>query len=217
MFRWKLEGGIALRLLQMRNATEVFARVDADRAFLRVWLPWVDHHRDVADTKVFIREALEQFVLGEAIHVGIWYEGAFAGVIGYHRINTENRLGEIGYWLGEAYQGKGIMTRACRAMVAYGFSELKLNRIEIHCALDNTKSRAVPERLGFKEEGLLRQAERVHDRYVDNVVYGMVASEYDFRFGIELDMLGIHVRYTPTPDISKGPIRDAGWEMRDDL
>ncbi len=180
MFRWKLEDGIELRLLQLRNAPEVFALVDTGRAFLRVWLPWVDNHRDVADTEAFIREALEQFVLGEAIHVGIWYDGVFAGVIGYHRINMENHLGEIGYWLGEQYQGKGIMTRACRAMVTYGFSELKLNRIEIHCALDNTKSRAIPERLGFKEEGILRQAERVHDRFVDNVVYGMVASDFGF-------------------------------------
>ena len=180
MFRWTLEDEIELRLLQMRNASEVFALVDADRDFLREWLPWVDNHRDVADTKSFIGEALEQFALGEAIHVGIWYEGIFAGVIGFHRINIDNHVGEIGYWLGEVYQGKGIMTRACRAMVAYGFSELKLNRIEICCASENRKSRAIPERLGFKEEGTLRQAERLRDRFVDNVVYGMVAS--DFRF-----------------------------------
>ncbi len=178
MFHWKLEDEIELRLLQMRNAPEVYALVDAGRAFLRAWLPWVDHHRDVVDTESFIREALEQFVLGEAIHVGIWHKGVFAGVIGYHRINTENRFGEIGYWLGEAYQGKGIMTQACRAMMVYGFSELKLNRVEIHCALENQKSRAIPERLGFKEEGILRQAERVHNRFVDNVVYGMVASDF---------------------------------------
>ena len=180
MFRWKLGDEIELRLLQMRNAPDVFARVDADRDFLRVWLPWVDHHRDVADTESFIGEALEQFVLGEAIHVGIWYEGVFAGVIGFHRINTANRLGEIGYWLGEAYQGKGIMTRACRAMVTYGFTELKLNRIEICCAPENRKSRAIPERLGFKKEGVLRQAERIRDQFVDNVVYGMVASDFGF-------------------------------------
>ena len=182
MFHWTLEDEIELRLLQLRHAPEIFARVEADRAFLRVWLPWVDHHRDVADTESFIHEALEQFVLGEAVHVGIWYGGAFAGVIGFHRINTEHRLGEIGYWLGETFQGKGIMTRACRAMVAYGFSELKLNRIEIHCAPENRKSRAIPERLGFQEEGILRQAERLRDRFVDNIVYGLVASDSDFGF-----------------------------------
>ena len=70
------------------------------------------------------------------------------------------------------------MTQACRAMVAYGFSERGLNRIEIHCAPANVKSRAIPERLGFRIEGTLRQADKLVDGYVDNVVYGLLASEY---------------------------------------
>ncbi len=90
----------------------------------------------------------------------------------------QNRVGEIGYWLGDVFQGRGIMTQACRAMVAYGFSERGLNRIEIHCAPANVKSRAIPERLGFRIEGTLRQAEKLVDGYVDNVVYGLLASEY---------------------------------------
>lgn len=178
MFHWQYDDEVELRLLQVRNAREVYALIEADRAFLRVWLPWVEHHRDVSDTEMFIQETLEQFALGEAVHVGIWYDDRFAGVIGYHRIDAKNRLGELGYWLGEAFQGKGIMTRACRAMVAYGFSELKLNRVEIRCAPTNLKSRAIPERLGFKEEGVLRQVERIQSRFVDNVVYGLVASNY---------------------------------------
>lgn len=96
----------------------------------------------------------------------------------HHRIDLQNRIGELGYWLGEKFQGRGIMTKACRAMVAYGFSERALNRIEIHCAAANEKSRAIPERLGFRIEGALRQAERLADGYVDNVVYGLLASEF---------------------------------------
>ncbi len=178
MFRWRFDDEVELRLLQMRNAPELFALVEAERDFLYNWLPWVDHHRDIADTESFIREALEQFILGDAVHVGIWYKADLVGVIGYHRIDVVNQLGELGYWLGERSQGKGIMTRACQAMVDYGFSDLKLNRIEIHCAPTNLRSRAIPERLGFKEEGVLRQAERLHDRFVDNIVYGMLASDY---------------------------------------
>ena len=178
MFHRRLDKDIELRLLELRHAPEVFARIHGCRAYLRVWLPWVDQTQDVADVEAFIREAIGQFANGEAVHVGIWYGGVFAGVVGYHLIDLRNRIGEIGYWLGEAFQGRGIMTKACRAMVAYGFSERGFNRIEMHCAPGNRKSRAIPERLGFRIEGTLRQAEKFSDRFVDNVVYGLLASEY---------------------------------------
>ncbi len=178
MFHRRLDKDIELRLLELRHAPEVFARIHACRAYLRVWLPWVDYTQDVADVEAFIREAIGQFANGEAVHVGIWYGGVFAGVIGYHRIDSKNRVGEIGYWLGDTFQGRGIMTKACRAMVAYGFAERGLNRIEIHCAPANGKSRAIPERLGFRIEGTLQQAEKLVDGYADNVVYGLLASEY---------------------------------------
>lgn len=178
MFHQRIDEHIELRLLELRHAPELFACIDACRAYLREWLPWVDQTQEVADTEVFISDAVEQFADGEAVHVGIWYREVLAGVIGYHRIDLQNRSGEIGYWLGESFQGRGIMTKACRAMVSYGFSERGFNRIEIHCAPINGKSRAIPERLGFRIEGTLRQAERLVEGFVDNVVYGLLASEY---------------------------------------
>lgn len=178
MFRLRLDDDLELGLLQARDAPAVFVLVDANRAYLRAWLPWVDHHRDVTAAEAFIRKALDEFAGGKAIHAGIWYGGVFAGVVGYHRIDQDNGVGEIGYWLGEAFQGRGLMTRACRAMVAYGFDELGLNRVEIRCAPANRRSCAIPERLGFQAEGTLRQAERLGDHYVDHVVYALLAEEY---------------------------------------
>lgn len=70
------------------------------------------------------------------------------------------------------------MTRACQAMITYAFHTMKLNKVEIRCATENVRSRAIPERLGFKEEGLIRQAEWLYDHYVDLVVYGLLASEW---------------------------------------
>ncbi|WP_343076315.1 GNAT family protein [Pullulanibacillus sp. KACC 23026] len=87
-------------------------------------------------------------------------------------------MGTIGYWLGQGFQGKGIMTKALEAVIHYGFTELNLNRIEIQAAVGNKKSRALPESLGFKEEGRIRQAEWLYDHYVDHVVYGLLVKDW---------------------------------------
>ena len=109
---------------------------------------------------------------------GLWHCGQLAGVIGYAGIDWPNRTTGIGYWLGAAFQGRGLVTKACRALIAYAFTELKLNRVEIRCAPGNQKSCAIPKRLGFTEEGTLREVEWLYDHFVDLVVYGMLASEW---------------------------------------
>jgi len=89
-----------------------------------------------------------------------------------------NRAASVGYWLGEAHQGRGTMTKACSALTSHAFSGMGLHRIEIRCAVENRKSRAIPERLGFRNEGLIRDAEWLYDRFVDHVVYGMLETEW---------------------------------------
>ena len=105
-------------------------------------------------------------------------EGALAGVIGLEPIDSAHRTASIGYWLGAGQQGRGTMTRAVQALVEHAVSVLELNRIEIRAAVGNARSRAIPQRLGFREEGTLRQAERVGDAYLDIVVYSLLASEH---------------------------------------
>ena len=85
--------------------------------------------------------------------------GELVGIIGTHQIHWINRTVSIGYWLGEGYQGKGIMTKACKAVIQYLFEECGLHRIEIRAAVDNQKSRRIAERLSFSLEGILRQCE----------------------------------------------------------
>jgi ribosomal-protein-serine acetyltransferase len=70
------------------------------------------------------------------------------------------------------------MTSACRSLIHYLFSELQLNRVEIKACTDNLKSRAIPERLGFKHEGTIRQAEWIRNKFYDFEVYGILAEEW---------------------------------------
>ncbi len=96
----------------------------------------------------------------------------------YNYLDWNNRKTEIGFWLGESFQGKGLVTKSCGVMIDYAFNELKLNRVEMRCGVENTKSRKIPAKLGFREEGIIRQAERLHDHFVDFVIYGLFASEW---------------------------------------
>jgi len=181
VFSHKLSENTELRLLEERHAQELTELTERNRAYLRAWLPWVDSSRTVEDRKKFIRDSLKQFAENKGFVAGIWHEGRLAGVIGYDAIDWENRSTEVGYWLGEEYQGKGLVTTACRALVDHAFGELDLNRVSITCATENKKSCAIPERLGFRREGVRRQAEWLYDHFVDHVVYAALASEWQAR------------------------------------
>lgn len=174
----KIDDDSELRTYEEEHAEAVFAVVNQNREYLREWLPWVDSNVSVEDTKEFIRRGLDQQANDDGFQAGIWYQGRFAGGIGYHYIDRLNRKTEIGYWLDALLQGKGLMTRACKVMISYAFHEYGLNRVEIHCASGNVRSRAIPERLGFTQEGVLREASWLYDHFVDSVVYGMLDREW---------------------------------------
>jgi len=178
MFARSLGNDAELRLLEMRHAEELFALVDQNRLHLRQWLNWVDDNRSVADSRSFIRGALQQFANNNGFQTGIWFQGTLAGVIGHNYIDWLDSKAEFGYWLGAPFQGHGLMTSACRALIEHSFDDLRLNRVEILCASGNLKSRAIPERLSFTQEGVFRQAEWLYDHFVDLVVYGLLADEW---------------------------------------
>ncbi|SMP51281.1 GNAT family N-acetyltransferase [Anoxynatronum buryatiense] len=180
MFSWIIdhEKRLELRLLELSQADALFRLTEENRGYLRQWLPWLDAIQRVEDTGRFIESTQEQHMSNSGFQAGIWSEERLVGIIGHHGINWPNRSTSLGYWLGEAHSGSGIMTAACRAVVAHAFEEWHLNRVEIRCATGNHKSRAIPQRLGFVAEGVLREAEWLYDHYVDHVVYAMLASEW---------------------------------------
>ena len=178
MFERTVDADVSLALLEEQHAPELFALLDANRAYLRQWLPWLDQNTKVQHTAAFIQASLRQFADRNGLACAIRSGGRIAGVIGLHRIDWPNRRTTVGYWVAESHQGRGLVTRACAGMLDYVFGELGLHHVEIGCAPGNTRSCAVPERLGFVREGVLRQREWLYDHFVDHVVYGMLASEW---------------------------------------
>jgi ribosomal-protein-serine acetyltransferase len=178
MFSATLRDGFALRLLEERHANILFSAVERERERLRPWLPWVDATRTEEDTLSFIRSVLEQFAENRGFAAGIWNGKQLAGTIGVHRIDWLSRRVEIGYWLAREYEGRGIMTEACRAVLTHLFAELELHRVEIRCAAGNARSAAIPKRLGFTLDGTLREAQLVGGKYHDLLVFGMLRQDW---------------------------------------
>lgn len=165
---------LIMRSLTKCDAPDVYAAVDSNRAHLRVWLPWVDSTDSPAVTESVIATWEKDYENKTDIVLGIFENNVYVGNIGLHNINKSNNSGMVGYWLAEKYQGRGIVTDCVRALVNFGFNNLELNRIYLYCASENTKSRAIPERLSFIHEGTLQDGEYVNGAYYDLIVYGMV-------------------------------------------
>ncbi|OCT11271.1 alanine acetyltransferase [Paenibacillus pectinilyticus] len=174
----EIDNDLQLKTLEPKDAEALFALTSACRDYLREWLPWVDATRRSEHSIAFIQHCQTQEAANKGFNTGIWYKGEFAGCIGFHPINWTNHSVSIGYWLGQGFQGQGIMTRACERLVDYAFNEFGLNRVEIRCGDNNYRSRAIPEKLGFTKEGQIRDAEWLYDHYIDLVVFGMLKREW---------------------------------------
>jgi len=178
MFAHRLNDRHSLRQLVFSDAAELFTLCDTNRAHLRRWLPWLDRTRSVADTRVFIEGTLRQHESNQGFQTVILCDGRIAGVVGYHRIDWANRHTSLGYWLAEAYQGRGFMSASCQVLVDHAFAALNLNRLAIACATGNTRSRAIPQRLGFAHDGTIRDAEWLYDHYIDHEIYSQLQREW---------------------------------------
>jgi len=169
-----------LRLLEERHVEDYFALIERNQEYLHEWIAVEAYEGSVETLRAYVKQRLLQFVEGSGYHLGIWYQGALVGLLDY-RLNGRNRSVELGYWLDAAMQGKGIVTQTCRTMVRHAFEEHRVHKVVISSATDNPRSRAVAERLGFVQEGILRQVGRLHDRYVDMVFYGLLKEEWNER------------------------------------
>jgi len=164
---WDLGDGIAVRTYTLDDAEEAFALVDANRDRLHP-----------CDTRAFIQRCLDSETDLEGN--GIWVDGRLAGSIGL-RVDVSDAGAEIGYWIGGDFEGRGIITRACRRFFDFAFDELGLHRVELCAADTNARSRSVAERLGMRQEGVLRGGVRTPEGFLDLVIYGVLDAEWRTR------------------------------------
>jgi len=170
----RVDGSIRLRTLEEADAPALFALVDREREHLRRWLPWLDANRAVEDSLAFIRDQHAKAKIEENVPFALLHETELAGVVGYHSIDRGRGACSVGYWIAADLQGRGIVTRAVGALARHAFEVLGLEAVELRAATENRRSRAVAERLGFRAQGVVENAEWLYDHHVDHVVYVLV-------------------------------------------
>lgn len=166
---------ILLKSLSESDISRIFNMLNDERQYMRKWLPFVDttnKEEDIANFVNYVVQAQDQ-------HFTIWYKGEFSGLIGFKGFDSANKRIEIGYWMSEYVQGNGIMVRSVQKLMEFAFSELEMNRIQIKVAVDNEKSKRIPEKLGFRMEGIERDGELlVNNVFTDIAVYSLLKREY---------------------------------------
>jgi ribosomal-protein-serine acetyltransferase len=175
-----LSGETDLRPVRLEDAEELYSVFDRNRARLMRWLPWATPAYSLADTRDFLALRERENAAGASFTMIMRHHGAICGCIGLHEINRLHRNTSIGYWIDEAHEGKGITSAACRAITTAGFRDFGLHRIEIRCATWNHRSSSIPRKLEFLEEAILREAEWLHDHWVDLRVFSMLAQDWTY-------------------------------------
>lgn len=190
MARFTVDEQTELMHLSQEHANELFRLTDVHREWLSQWFAWPEDVRSPMDSLTFIRRLNAQWKDDQAALFGLFIDGHLMGVVELSGLDSKDRCGRLGFWLAPAAGGRGRMTRACELLTAWAFEQAGLNRLEIRTTVDNARGKAVPERLGFRLEGVARQAKRLADRYADVALYAMLASQWR-----EMRQLARHIGY----------------------
>jgi ribosomal-protein-serine acetyltransferase len=179
MFALPVDDEISLVLAEERHAQAMTDLIMRNQRRLARWEPWAEQPQTVDGTRAYIRASLEDFVRGRQISTIIVVEHGQlpVGRCGL-RINPYVGSADIGYWVDGEYEGRGIVTRSARALISSSFFELGLSKMELRTSIDNARSRAVAERLGFAFEGVLPGALRFARRTDDVALYSVSATHW---------------------------------------
>lgn len=171
-------GDVTLSPLTPSDTEMLFHLVVKNRMYLRTWLNWVDETHAIEHTTAFVQKSLQQHRDHTGLYYIIWIESVMVGIISFNRIDSHDKKAVAGYWIDEDHQGKGYTSTAFKLLIDFGINTLGLHRIEVHIAKENDASSAIPIKLGFQKEAVLREAEWLNDHFTDLEIYSILADEW---------------------------------------
>lgn len=174
----KIDPKTELHQLKISDSEDIFKLINHQRGYLGKWLPFVAKTKNPEDTLHYIESVVkapeDQFEYVFTIR----YENEITGLLGFKDTDKENKKTEIGYWISEKFQKRGIVTRSVERICNFAFHNLQMNRIQIKCAVGNSASEKIPQRLGFQYEGIEREGELLSaNNFTDLKVYSKLKSD----------------------------------------
>ncbi|MEZ9232388.1 GNAT family N-acetyltransferase [Vibrio amylolyticus] len=173
MFSYPIDNELKIALVQ-----ESFAPLYADLVFdqkdyLSRWLAWPKHCHSEQDFCLFVQRSLHDYADGKSMTCAIIYHDELVGNCSFNSIDHDLKKVEVGYWLCQSKQGKGIVTRVVNKLIQIAFDDLDMNKVELSAATENKPSRAVAKRVGMKFEGVITNRENIEGRILDHAIYGI--------------------------------------------
>ncbi len=161
------------------DGPELWLAVNGSRAYLQRWLPWVQFHGDPASSSRFAEACASDWDQGRALRFVIRERShrTLVGVVGLESCLQLHRSCELGYWLRKEAQSRGLMTEASRRALDFAFTYMSAHRVRVAAGTDNHPSLSVIGRLGFRFEGIARQAEWCDGRWLDHAVFALLATD----------------------------------------
>lgn len=171
---------VFVRRWQAGDGQALFAAIDAARNRLAPWMEWTVHQAVPADSEAYCRRMSEAWDRREVLALGIWSRetGALLGGSGLHDVNWQIPAAEIGYWASEAGLGHGYIEEAVRLQIHLAFDVLGVQRLRLTCDPRNTRSRRIPERIGFTLEGVMRNHALTPDGSLrDTMLFSLIPTD----------------------------------------
>ena len=170
---------LVLTPLEPADGAELWTAVEGSRAHLEPWLPWVPFNNEPEASHRYADASALDWDHARACRFAIRDKKtrAILGVVGLEMFAHLHQSVELGYWLQKTMTGQGFMTEASRAVITWAFSRVNVHRIRVAAATDNHESLHVIGRLGFRFEGISREAERCHGRWLDHAVFALLVTD----------------------------------------
>jgi ribosomal-protein-serine acetyltransferase len=176
---------ISLAPVEPADGPELWHAVESSREHLARWLPWVPFNDSEETSQHYAEACASDWDNGRALRFAIrLHRGQqLLGVVGLDNCVHMHRNCDLGYWLIRRATGQGLMTEAARLCLGFAFRVVGMQRVRCAAATHNDESLKVIERLRFQREGVARHAELLSGRWVDHMVFSLLAAEFDVTLG----------------------------------
>jgi ribosomal-protein-serine acetyltransferase len=174
------DGRVLLRPYEKRDAAETYKAIRESIKEMSPWLPFAHPDYSPDESRDWIKRRPGEWKHGYCYEFIILdaKDGACLGGMGINRIDYDNGLANLGYWVRSTRTGQGVAPAAARLLAGWGFKTLRLNRIEIIVAVENMRSQRVAEKLGAQREGILRNRLLLHGKPHDAVSFSLVPGDF---------------------------------------